>query len=178
MASSSQRDGHLAAHPVRREGILHDVGGGIGRGERHGDDEIGGGEAEQDEDEGFAAPLRKEPLQHADAALAVGTGFGDAGVDRQGAEQGDQNQNQRGQRGEQAGGQKGDAGLVAERREVVDAGEAHHAPPGVFRLRRCRARLWEAGDRPAASRRSSHVRCSTNGPHMNERALPKAANPG
>ena len=29
-----------------------------------------------------------------------------------------------------AGGEKGDARLVAERREVVDAGEAHDLPPG------------------------------------------------
>ena len=33
---------------------------------------------------------------------------------------------------ERAGGERGDAGLVAERREVVDAGQAHDLPPGML----------------------------------------------
>ena len=42
-------------------------------------------------------------------------------------------------RREQAGGEKRDAGLIAERREVVDAGEAHDLPPGglVARVLAC-----------------------------------------
>src|SRR5204862_5917038 len=41
----------------------------------------------------------------------------------------EEHENERGQRREQAGGQEGDPGLVAERRKVVDAGEAHDLPP-------------------------------------------------
>ena len=39
------------------------------------------------------------------------------------------NENERGKRREQAGGNERDARLVAQRREVVDAGEAHDLPP-------------------------------------------------
>ncbi len=127
-------DGHLAAHPGRREGVLHDVRGGIGGGERHGDHEIRGGKAEQDQDEDLAAPFWEEALQHADAALAVGAGLGDARIDGQGAEQGDEDEDERSYRGEQAGGEEGDAGLIAEGRKIIDAGEAHDSPPGVDRV--------------------------------------------
>ena len=56
---------------------------------------------------------------------------GDPLVHRQRAEQRDQHQHQRRDRRKRPGGERGDARLVAERREVVDAGEAHHLPPGV-----------------------------------------------
>ena len=57
----------------------------------------------------------------------------------------------RGERREKAGGEKGDARLVAERREVVDAREAHHLPPGglVNVPDLCADRLAKALEEPA-----------------------------
>ena len=60
-------------------------------------------------------------LQHRDRALAVRALRGHPPVHRQRAEQGDQHQDQGRERREHAGGQRGDARLVAERGEVVDA---------------------------------------------------------
>ena len=44
-------------------------------------------------------------------------------------EQGDQHQHEGRDRGERTGSERGDARLVAERGEVVDAGQAHDLPP-------------------------------------------------
>ena len=63
-----------------------------------------------------------------------GLSLGHAAIDRQRAEQGDADEHQGRERGEQPGRQGGDARLVAERGEVVDAGQAHHPPPGVYRI--------------------------------------------
>ena len=57
--------------------------------------------------------------------------LGHLAVDGQRAEQRHAHQHERRDRREEPGGQEGDAGLVAEGREVVDAGEAHHLPPRV-----------------------------------------------
>ena len=43
----NQCHGHLALHPNWRKRVLYEVGGGIGGGERHGNDEIGRCETEQ-----------------------------------------------------------------------------------------------------------------------------------
>ena len=48
------------------------------------------------------------------------------------AEEGHEHQDQGRHRGEGRGGERGDARLVAEGREVIDAGQAHHLPPGVL----------------------------------------------
>ncbi len=56
---------------VGDEGVLHDVGGGVGGREGDGDDEVGGDEAEQDQDEELALPPGQQALQHGDRALAV-----------------------------------------------------------------------------------------------------------
>ena len=72
----------------RREGVVNEVGRGVGGAKGHGDDEVGGGESEQDEDEDLAAPLGEELFEHADAALAVGAGFGHSLVDGQRAQRG------------------------------------------------------------------------------------------
>ena len=53
-------------------GVLDQVGGGVGRGECHGDDEVGRGEPEQDEDEDLALPERQQPLQHGDRPSPCG----------------------------------------------------------------------------------------------------------
>ena len=113
------------------ERVLHQMRGRVGGGQRHGDQEVGGREAEQDQDEHLAGPLGQVALQHRDGALAVRALLGHPPVDRQGAQQREQDEHDRGERGEQAGGERGDAGLVAQRREVVDAGQAHDLPPGV-----------------------------------------------
>ncbi len=110
---------------------MDEVGCGVGGRERHGDDEVGGSEAEEREDEEFATPLREEAFEHGDAALAVWTGLGDACVEGQRSKEGDEDQNQGGEGGEHAGGEEGDAGLIAEGGEVVDACEAHDCPPGM-----------------------------------------------
>ena len=70
-----------------------------------------------------------------------GLSVGDAVVDRQRAEQRQQHEDERRERREGAGGEERDAGLVAERREVVDARQAHDLPPG--------GRMSRAGGRSA-----------------------------
>ncbi len=130
-----QGDDDLVIHPVRRDGVADEVCGTVRGRQCHGDDEVGGGEAEQDEDEELAAPGGKDFLQHGDAALAVGALLADAFVDGQRGEQGDQDENEGGQRAEHAGGKEGDARLVAECGEVIHAGKAHDTPPGALRFR-------------------------------------------
>jgi len=117
---------------ARDQRVLQDMGGGVGGRERDGDDEVGGHEAEQDQDEQLALPPRQEPLQHRDRALTMGALGGDTAVDREGAEQGQQDQQDGRHRRQDAGGQGSDARLVAEGGEVVHPGEAHHLPPGVL----------------------------------------------
>ena len=65
-----------------------------------------------------------------DAPLPVRAELRDAAVHRQRAEEREQHEDERGERREEAGGEKRDPGLVAERREVIDPGQAHHLPPG------------------------------------------------
>src|SRR5215207_9386253 len=62
----------------------------------------------------------------------MGTLRGDAPVHRQRAEEGDEHQDQSRYRGEGCRGEGGDARLVPEGREVIDAGQAHDLPPGVL----------------------------------------------
>ena len=45
--------------PVGHERVVDEVGCAVCCGERHGDDEVRGGEAEQNEDEEFAGPCRE-----------------------------------------------------------------------------------------------------------------------
>ena len=52
-------------------------------------------------------------------------------VDRQRAEQGERDEHERRERGDEPGREERDRGLVAERGEVVDPGQAHHPDPGV-----------------------------------------------
>jgi hypothetical protein len=88
-----QRDAHLmTVQDVRDERVLQDMGGGVGGREGDGDDEVGGHEAEQYEHEELALPPGQEPLQHRDRALAVRALSGDVAVDREGAEQGEEDQ--------------------------------------------------------------------------------------
>ena len=125
--------------PRREERVLDEVSGGVRGGQRDGDDEAGGGETQQTEDERLATPAREELLENRDAALAVRAQLRHPAIHRQGAEQGEQHENDGGDRRQEAGGEEGNAWLVAEGREVVHPGEAHDLPPrsGVV-LRRVR----------------------------------------
>src|SRR5262249_30183632 len=64
--------------PVR---VGDKVLGRVGGGQSLGDDEVGGGEAEQDQDQQLAPPAEEEALQHADGALALGRTAGDVSLD-------------------------------------------------------------------------------------------------
>ncbi len=111
--------------------VLDDVRRRVGRRKRDRDDEAGRREPEQREDEELALPAREQVLKHRDRAVAVRAGLGHALVHRQRAEEREQDEDERRYRRERPGGEGGDAGLVAERREVVHARQAHHLPPGV-----------------------------------------------
>jgi hypothetical protein len=127
-----ERDGDLMALEGRRpERVFVDVGGGVGGRQGHGDDEVGRREAEQDEHEEFALPVRQKAHEHRDRALAMRAVGGHAPVDGQRSQQRDQHQDGRRDRRQQAGRERGDARLVAQRGEVVHAGEAHDLPPRV-----------------------------------------------
>ena len=119
----------------------------VGRRQRDGDDEVGRRESEQHEHERLAAPARQQVFEHGDAALPVRAGGGDSVVDRQRADEREDDQNQRRDGRERAGREKRDARLISERREVVDAGEAHHLPPRRLVDRR-RMRPLGAGRMP------------------------------
>ena len=122
----------LALHPGGGERVLDRVRGRVRGGERHGDHEVGGREPQQHQDEEFPAPTRQQPLQHGDGPLAAVAFAGHPAVDRQCAQQGHGDQDQGGQRRNHARGERGDGRLVAQRGEVVDAGQAHDLPPRVL----------------------------------------------
>ncbi|CAH0324841.1 hypothetical protein SRABI128_05059 [Microbacterium sp. Bi128] len=122
----------LALDPVGGERVLDRVRCCVRSGERHGDHEVGGGETQQHQDEQFPAPPRQQPLQHGDGPFAARTFAGHPAVHRQCAQQGHGDQDQGGQRRNHAGRERGDGGLVAQRGEVVHAGQAHDLPPRVL----------------------------------------------
>ena len=97
-ASSSVSSTGWWSRLPRHERVLDDVGGGVGRGQRDGDDEVGEGEAEQHQHERLAPPARQQLLEHQDAALAVRAAGRHLRVDGQGHEQRDQDQDQGGHR--------------------------------------------------------------------------------
>ena len=120
----------LAEHAVQ-ERVLDRVLRGVGGRQRHRDHEVGGGEAEQDEHEDLALPAGEQVLEHGDRALPGVAAPGHLRVDRQRAEQRHQDEDHGGDRRHRAGGEQRDAGLVAERREVIDAGQPDDLPPGM-----------------------------------------------
>ena len=67
-----------------------------------------------------------------------------------------QYQNERSDGRKQAGGEKRDPGLVAEGRKIIDAREAHDAPPGMLGLGFAVNALWktEIGEQPV---RNAHA---------------------
>ena len=131
-----QRQRDRVVHPAGHERILDDVRGRVRRRERDGDDESGRGETQQDQHQQFAAPARQQLLEDRDAALSVRAEHRHAVVHRERAEEREQDQNEGGERRDDSGGKKCDARLVAERREVVHARQAHHLPPRLTGGRR------------------------------------------
>ena len=154
-----ERERDRVVDPRGNERVADDVRGGVGGRQRDRDDEVRRGEAEQAQDEGLAFPARQQLLEHRDAAPAVRAGFRDPVVDRQRAEQGEEDDEERGERREEIGREEGDARLIPERGKIVDPREAHDLPPRRLVPRRillrCRAVLRRArpgtGASPACS---------------------------
>ncbi len=140
-----ERDEHAVWVQGRRgKRVLDQVGGGVSGGEGDRDHEIRGGEPEQAEHEQLARPPCEQPLQHGDRTLAVRAFRRDAPVDRQCAHERDNHEDQRGNRGERACGERGDPRLVAERGKVIYPREAHHRAPRLL-IVRALARVWPLG---------------------------------
>ena len=100
---------------------------------RHRDHEVGGRKAEQNQDEPLALPAAEQILEHGDGPLPGVAAPGDLRVDRQGAEQRHEDEDDGRDRGHRACREQRDAGLVAEGREVVDARQPDDLPPGMGR---------------------------------------------
>ena len=131
-------------------GFSIEVDGRVGGRQRLGDDELGRGESEQHQHHDLARPARDEPREHPDRALPLERPVRDVAVDRQRAEERDEDQDDGRERCEQAGVLVRDRRLVAERGEVIDAGQAHHPQPerlmvrlGRFRWRDRVVRSWK-----------------------------------
>ena len=125
----AKRDEDGMVHPARDQRVFNEMGRGVGRRQRDRDDEARRRESEQDEDDSLPLPAGEQRLQHQNAALSVRARLRDAVVHRQRPDQREQDEHERRERGEQSGGREGDARLICERREVIDAGEAHDFPP-------------------------------------------------
>jgi hypothetical protein len=167
-----ERDGDRVVRPHGRVRVLDDVRRGVGRRERDRDDEVGGDEAQQDEDEELTSPTREQLFEHRDRALAVRALARDAAVDGERAEEGEQHEDERRHGRERAGGEEGDARLVAQSREVVHARQAHHLPPRVLvvvALPLVRAfrglRLVQPLEHPAAERAERPLRTNQSRDH-------------
>ena len=133
-----QRDRHvLSLQPAGDNRVLDQVRRGVRRRQRHGDHEVRRGKAQQDQDEQLSAPARHEPLKHRDGALAPVALARHAPVDGQSAQQGDGDEHEGRERRNHTRGERGDRRLVSQGGEIVDAGQAHHLPPGVLFLMGC-----------------------------------------
>src|SRR4030095_8821284 len=97
----------------------------------NGDKDGGGSEAEKAQEKPLALPAAQEVLEHGDRTLPRVAAPGHLRVDRQGAEQGDDDEADGGDRGHRARCEQRDAGLVAERREIVDSRQPDDLPPGM-----------------------------------------------
>src|SRR5262245_11374932 len=101
--------------------IVHQVDRGIGEREATGDNEIGGGEAEECEDDEFAAPAGNQVFKNASGATAIGCATDDIPIDREGKQERDEDDTNRGYRCPNACGLGGDGRQIGERAEIVDA---------------------------------------------------------
>ena len=115
-----------------QERILDRVLRGVGRRQRHRDHEIRGRKAEEDQDAEscLSSPCSRFSsiaIEPCPAKLRRAT----CSVDRQSAEQRHEDQDNGRDRRDRARGEQRDAGLIPERREIVDAGEPYDFPPGM-----------------------------------------------
>ncbi len=124
----------LPVKPCRHQRVLGEVLRRIRRRQGDGDHEVGDGEAEQHEHEELAGPPGQQPLEHRDGTRAPETLLGDPAIDGKCAEQRQRDQHDGRERREELGRKKRDRGRVPQRREVVDAREAHDLPPRVGAL--------------------------------------------
>ena len=125
-----QRDGDLlTAEDALEERVLDEVSARVGRRQGDRDDKAGRDEADEHEDEQFARPIGEQPFEHRQAAIAVRALLRDPPIHRQGPQQGDEHENEGGEWRQGSGRKRSDARLVAQGREIVDAGEAHDPPP-------------------------------------------------
>src|SRR5215217_3815146 len=126
---------NLVPQYLRSEWVLDDVRGRIGSRKRDGDDEIRCHEPEQDEHKELSFPARELVLKHRNRAFTVRTLFSDAVINRQRAEQRQQYEDDRCDWRKCLCGEKSNAGLITESREIVDSGQTHHLPPGMLFMR-------------------------------------------
>lgn len=113
-----ERDRYLLSlRRFRHEGILDQVRGCIGGRQRHGDHEIGGREAKQDQNGDLAAPSRQQLRQHGNRTRTMRALPSHPPVDRKGAKEGDEHEHDRREGGDGPGRQCRNGGLVAERRK-------------------------------------------------------------
>jgi hypothetical protein len=113
------------------QGIRNEMRGRVGGRERLRDHKVGGGEADQHEDDELGTPALEHPLDHADRPDPVWRLASHVAVDRQGAEERDEHEHQRRQRSECAGPLEGDRGLVAQGAEVINSAQAHDQQPRI-----------------------------------------------
>ena len=116
---------------ARHQRVLDRMRGRVRRRQGDRDHEVGRGEAEQHQDEQLAAPPGQQPLEHGDGTLTAVALLGHAPVDGERAEQREGHEHEGREGRDHPGGQERDGGLVAQGREVVDAGEAHDPQPVV-----------------------------------------------
>src|SRR5690606_31400714 len=89
-------------------------------------------ESKQGENEKLAFPTGKQCLEHCDRSLAVRTFRSDAIIDRKRTAEREQYEEEGRDRRQVTGSHERDTRLITERREIVQAREAHYLPPAVL----------------------------------------------
>ena len=112
------------------------VDSGVGQGKAAGDDEVGGDEAEEDENDQLAVPAAEQAFQQTGGARAVGRTADDVQVNGQGAEEGGGDDAERGQGGDLPILGHGHRRQIGQTAEVVQADQGEHQPPQVRTGRR------------------------------------------
>jgi len=127
-----QRHQDLVPMERPRVGVFPEVRRRVRGREGDRDDEASGHETDEAEHEELTLPPGEQAFEHGDGPVAVGARRGHAAVHREGSAERNQHEDERGDGGKDAGGKGRDARRVAQRGEVVDAGQAHHPPPRVL----------------------------------------------
>ena len=148
-------DGDRVIERGRHERVVNDVFGRVRCRQGNGDDEVGRRKPEQHEHERLAAPPWQQVFEHRDAALSVRARGRDPVVNGKRAHESENDENQRCDRRERARCDERDAWLIAQRREVIDAGQAHDFPPRCLMNGGCMrpfGQLTHALEEPVAKR--------------------------